>query len=467
MRLSISIKLAVILFTLTLLVLFLTFGLTKLNIEHRAHQRNIAIMQQHLQHMARVVSQHYQRDHRSWQQFDDTALTQLLSRMPNKDARNRFLPPVFPQRAEPPPRFDWEFTLNNTQVIDAQNNRLAGASFNEQATTLSQPIRVQNDTLGYINVWLNGYPFDDHNLLDSLRPLLPILAVSLLLALGISLLIAFMVTRPIKHIAKRLHTLSAGDYSVNDKVTRKDELGALMMDVNHLSATLNHNQQSRHRWFADISHELRTPLTILGGEIDMLKDGIVEFNQEALLSIDQEIQRLRALVDDLYQLALSDAGALRYHFVSFNLTDFITQLVSQYQPRFADAGLRVSVQSLAGVTIKGDEQRLTQLLTNLFENTLKYTDAPGQVHIAITEEKHTVHLTIEDTAPGITTLDPMALLEPLIREDQSRSRHSGGAGLGLAICKNIVDAHQGNIALSHSALGGLKVEITFPVLRKT
>ena len=117
----------------------------------------------------------------------------------------------------------------------------------------------------------------------------------------------------------------------------------------------------------------------------------------------------------------------------------------------------------SGGMILADSQRLDQLLVNLLENSLAYTDSPGRIEIALSSTRNSVVITIEDTPPGVEEDEYEKLFEPLYRHEVSRSRRTAGAGLGLAICRNIVDAHQGTITASRSKLGGLCIQLVFPV----
>jgi two-component system sensor histidine kinase BaeS len=219
---------------------------------------------------------------------------------------------------------------------------------------------------------------------------------------------------------------------------------------------------------ADVSHELRTPLTVLAGEIEALKDGLREFDQTQLDSLDQEVQRLRYLVDDLYELSVSDVGGLRYQFVTVDLADCLQNALDGMRNRAAASGIDLSLEkpepgAVAGAIISADVQRIDQLLHNLLENSLAYTDALGRVTVTLLRTAATAHITIDDTPPGVSESDCEQLFDPLFRQEASRSRRSGGAGLGLAICRNIVDAHGGSIRASPSELGGVSIHIEIPL----
>ncbi|MEO0438811.1 MAG: ATP-binding protein [Pseudomonadota bacterium] len=284
-----------------------------------------------------------------------------------------------------------------------------------------------------------------------------------IIALAMSLVFARTLLKPMRRIAGNIQALSAGDYGVRFTDAPSDELGLIMRDIDTLASRLEKNRESRQRWLMDISHELRTPLTSLAGEVDTVKDGIRPLDKLQIDSIDQEVQRLKKLVDDLYQLSLSDAGGLRYEFSTLELSEFLRQIAKDNESRVSDAGHRLTVSIGEEVSIRADEARLDQLFLNLIGNAVAYTDAPGEIKISLTHTDESALIQIEDSSPGVDSSEFEALFEPLYRNDESRNRRKGGAGLGLAICKNIVEAHQGGIQAKASALGGLKVQVRLPL----
>ncbi len=290
--------------------------------------------------------------------------------------------------------------------------------------------------------------------------------------LGCSLLLAWLLARwlldPIKALSAGSQRLAAGDYRTRIAVTRADELGSLAQDFNRLAEALERSQQARRDWGADIAHELRTPLSILRGEIQALQDGVRPMTAEALASLQAECGRLTALVGDLYQLALSDAGALEYRFVAIDLGAVVMDAADEHRRSLGDAGLTLTIDALPpNMVVRGDELRLAQMLGNLFVNARRYTDAPGAIRIRAARAGQDWKLCIEDSPPGVPTNLLPKLFDRLFRVETSRSRAAGGAGLGLAICRNIVDAHGGRIEAGASTLGGLAITVSLPAAAKS
>ena len=236
-------------------------------------------------------------------------------------------------------------------------------------------------------------------------------------------------------------------------------VGALARDFNQLASALERHREARRQWGADIAHELRTPLSILRGEIQALQDGVRAPTPLALDSLQAECWRLGALIDDLYQLALADAGALDYRFETLDLSALAATALAAQERACADAGLELDRALAPGIAVRGDARRLTQLVDNLLANARRYTDAPGRIRIELTLGDGLILLVVEDSAPGVPAEALPKLFERLYRVEASRSRAAGGAGLGLSICQAIVEAHGGTITAQHSALGGLRIVV--------
>lgn len=290
-----------------------------------------------------------------------------------------------------------------------------------------------------------------------------------LLALLLLWPIANHLLAPIRQLTESMRQLTSGDFSHRLKVNRKDEFGALQRDVNHLAKTLEASQTSRNQWIADISHELRTPLTVLNGSIEAMRDGIRPLTPENLENLHHEVALLQRLIEDLYQLSLSDLGALQYHMQRLDLSRILLQAAAQFEAKAKQKGLQLQLVKLQkNAWVQGDEARLQQLLNNLLQNAIDYTDikqadgSQGQVLLSLYAEQNGWTLCIEDCAPGVTEAELEKLKERFYRAEASRNRRTGGTGLGLAMVSQVVEAHAGKFHITLSDLGGIKVCITLP-----
>lgn len=292
-----------------------------------------------------------------------------------------------------------------------------------------------------------------------------IVALSTLLAALATFLLARGLLAPVKRLVEGTHRLAAGDFTTRVTPTSADELGKLAQDFNQLASTLEKNQQMRRDFMADISHELRTPLAVLRGELEAIQDGVRQFTPESVTSLQAEVGTLTKLVDDLHQLSLSDEGALAYQKTTVDLVPLLEVAGGAFRERFTSRGLTLHYALPDSMTVFGDPDRLMQLFNNLLENSLRYTDSGGGLHISAEQRDKSLFLTFADSAPGVSDEQLQKLFERFYRTEVSRNRASGGSGLGLAICVNIVHAHNGHLHAAHSPFGGVSITVELPLDR--
>jgi len=289
---------------------------------------------------------------------------------------------------------------------------------------------------------------------------LAMLGAALVLGAGL----AHWRTRRVRGIARGAEAQMRGDYEVRLTTEGQDELAALARDFNSLAETLAATRHARQQWIADIAHELRTPLAVLRGEIEALQDGVRPLGREGLGSLAQEVAHLGRLVEDLHLLSLSDLGALSYYREPLDLGELVDETVLVQKRALEAKGIALELHLARGVTVMADETRLAQVFGNLLQNTLRYTDAPGRLVIALRREGGRAVVDWQDSSPGVAEEELPRLTDRLFRVDASRSRAGGGSGLGLAIVKAIVDAHGGTLIARASPLGGLWLELAFPAI---
>jgi two-component system, OmpR family, sensor histidine kinase BaeS len=337
---------------------------------------------------------------------------------------------------------------------------------------IDRPIRVRGEVVALARLRERGRVSDatEGNFLR--KQYLGIFAVSgflLLLALASAWWVARHWARPLQAVQDATARIARGEFDVRVAVNhrdagRSDEIGDLVRDINKMAEGLQRLERARRRWVADISHELRTPLAVLRGEIEALVDGVRPLKPEAILSLRDEVLQLGSLVDDLHLLAMSDLDALPCQFAEFDAVKAVQQIVQRFAARASSVGLTIGIElnGLGVLPVCWDHTRIEQLLGNLLENGLRYTDAPGRILLTVSQTGDQVTIDIDDSAPSVPAEDLPHLFEPLYRADATRSRHRGGSGLGLAICEAIVKSHGGRIEASLSRLGGLRVHIALP-----
>jgi len=284
-------------------------------------------------------------------------------------------------------------------------------------------------------------------------------------AAGLALLMSNTMLRPLRRVGRAISRLASGDHAARLPVESNDEVGQLSTDVNHLAMVLDRNESLRRTLMADLSHELRTPIAILHAELEAVRDGLRTPDAESLRAWLAEVKTLGSLVNDIYELSSTDAGALSYRMQTVDLADIVDCAARAFSERRKRRNISFDYVPFTGeVEILGDDARINQLFNNLFENSVRYTDHGGTLRVACRLTASTARVVIEDSAPGV----PDELLENLFhryfRARPPRTGRRRGSGLGLAICRNIIEAHRGSIRASHSTLGGLRVEIELPRL---
>ncbi len=365
----------------------------------------------------------------------------------------------------PPLASDLTGALFRIALLDKDKKRVTGyPAIGEDA--LVQPVVVNSETVGWLAVTpfqsvteAGGERFQQYQLRTSL-----VMGVfSLLLAMLIAWWIARTLLEPVKRVAAATHRLASGDYGSRVAVASDDEVGQLSRDFNQLAYTLERNEKMRREFMADVSHELRTPLSVLRGELEAIEDGVRSLDQSSMKSLQGEVSMLSKLVDDLYELSLADVGALTYRKAPCLLNDLLENSLAMYRDRFTARQLQVDLElPRQPVELLADASRLQQLFSNLLENAVRYTDVNGTLRISVGVDRDTVRIDFLDSGPGVSADQLPRLFERFYRGESSRNREHGGAGLGLAICRSIANAHDGSLVADHSPYGGLWLILRLP-----
>ncbi|WP_213712607.1 two-component system sensor histidine kinase BaeS [Cedecea lapagei] len=355
-------------------------------------------------------------------------------------------------------------------VVDQNYQVLVGPREKLPPDGMRKPINVNGQDVG----WVIASPIErltrntDINFdRQQRRTSWIIVALSSLLAAAATFLLARGLLAPVKRLVEGTHKLAAGDFSTRVTVGSQDELGRLAQDFNQLASTLEKNHKMRRAYMADISHELRTPLAVLRGELEAIQDGVRQFTPESVTSLQMEVATLTKLVDDLHQLSMSDEGALAYQKKSLDIIALLEVVAGAFRSRFESRGLTIRLALPETATIFGDGDRLMQLFNNLLENSLRYTDSGGQLVIGGKMVNQQFVMSFDDSEPGVSDEQLGQLFDRFYRAEGSRNRASGGSGLGLSICQNIVTAHGGTITASHSRFGGVSITVELPLETET
>lgn len=377
-------------------------------------------------------------------------------------------------RIRPPSPAGSTLTLDPRLLLaDADQRVLIGRVRGDRQVSW-QPVTTDDQVVGYVgHHLLENLPgqLDQAFAVQQRRTFLYAALAMVLLSAPLAVALAGRLVRPLLKVNDAVARIGKGQFEYRVPDERSDEIGDLSRSINTLAFTLEKNLDARRQWLAEISHELRTPVAVLQGEIEAIQDGVAQLDSAAIASLHAETLRLARLIDDLHDLTLSDVGALDYHFERIDLRDVLSARVAAVCSLLEATSLAITVTpshdtSSKPLFVNGDTQRLGQLIDNLLQNSMRYTQAGGEVRIALSQAHGRATMDWSDSAPGVDDEQLGRLFEPLYRADKSRSRGNGGAGLGLAIVQRIIEAHGGTIAASQSSLGGLALHVELPLSRE-
>ena len=264
---------------------------------------------------------------------------------------------------------------------------------------------------------------------------------------------------PVHTLTRAAVALGRGDFSMRVPVKGRDEVGELGRTFNNMASQLEDAEAVRRSMTADVAHELRTPLSNLQGYLEAIKDGLIEPDAETIASLHSQVLHLSHLVEDLRLIAMMEAGALRMDMTSGDLGDIADLTVDSFMPRANERDIALALTRSSDLPeISVDQTRIRQVIANLIENAISYTPEGGRVDVDVTAGPGEVALCVTDTGPGIPGDELEYVFDRLYRVDPSRSHATGGAGLGLTIVRQLVEAHGGTVSAEspvHSDASGV------------
>lgn len=473
---SIRLKLWLTLFVTLVLSLGLLLSLTYFSIKQRFMDYATSQILERLRPLQQAVIVVYE-DKESLSSFIDTPsrwnrLRDRTYRQYLKDQNRRSSAPLGPQQ-------DWseresiEKKLQPNQraffqhlvLYDSKKQLIAGRA-KRGANYVFQEISYKDRKIAFIG-YIKPKAFlrsVDKLFVDQQVKTFALLSVLMIFA---ALLVTLFVSRwlvvPLSMLSRNAKRVAGGDFSVRMNFRTDDELGKLCQNFDDMTQSLEKNEITRKQWVADISHEMRTPLSVLKAQIEAMEDGIRKPTNENFQLLRRKVDSLSFIIDDLYELSLADLGALQLQKEAMDITLALTEVVDDFREKLTHKELRLVTDFPAvPVVINADKKRIKQLITNLVENSYRYTDTAGEIKIKLANDEQQATLSIEDSAPGVPEDAIAHIFDRLYRVEGSRNRDTGGAGLGLSICRGIVESHDGSIEAEKSALGGLKQIISFP-----
>ena len=347
-------------------------------------------------------------------------------------------------------------------LYDANRQFVVGEPTDEEISY--RPIMVNNEVVGYLGlkpVLEQDDALSINFFSKQTRYLLLVYALTFIASLIAALLLATYFKKPIQRLLMGTRELTKGNYQYQVAVNRNDELGDLSNELNELAVILDQHETSRRQWVADTSHELKTPLAVLQAQIEAMQDGIRKPTPEHFASMLNQVSSLKKLTKDLADLAQAEAQQLNCYLTTINPWDVIVQEVESFKPKFEKAQLKITASG-DGSTLQLDIDRFKQIMVNLLGNSIRYTEAGGEVHVHTEQDDQQWTVYVDDSPFGLTDEQLARLGERFYRVDDSRTRATGGTGLGLALSVKIARALGGELSFDHSPLGGLRCKLTFP-----
>ncbi|GJL77748.1 MAG: two-component sensor histidine kinase [Nitrospinaceae bacterium] len=362
-----------------------------------------------------------------------------------------------------------KFPLTQLAYSDALKGQTTYETFNidgiHPIRVITQPVLRGKDLVNLVQVGTS---------LESVRETLKNLKIFLLTAVPLVLLAAtlfgrFIARRALKPVSRIIQTArdvgGGADLSKRIPVPElQDEIGQLARTFNDMMDRLESSFSQIRQFSSDASHELRTPLTVLQGQNELIlnKERQAKEYQEVISSNLEEINYMSKVLEDLFVLSRSDENQVQLECKPINLREVIDEVFNHAQALANDKNITITVAFLEPVEINGDPVRLRQMVWNILHNAIKYTQPGGQIKISLEDQEDSAFLTIQDTGLGIPEEDLPHIFNRFFRVDKARSRQEGGSGLGLSICKHIVEAHKGHIEVESKVGAGTKFKIRLP-----
>jgi signal transduction histidine kinase len=362
----------------------------------------------------------------------------------------------------------------NSLVVDAQGRIVLdnghvdtsriGSIYTPTKSEFDIPILLDNrEQVGSLIVNPSFLPAQG---LIALSWLMPVGFLSLVMAIPtilIGLLLMRRFVTPLAEVIAAARKVAAGDLSTRVSVSGPDDLRALSDSFNHMAKALELSDRERRDLLADIAHELRTPLTVIRGRLEGVVDGVYPLDEKQIVPALEETYLLERLVEDLRLLTLAETRQLQFEPRNVSLGELAGHAIGLFAAEADEKNIGLRLENRAPqAQVHVDPQRTEQVIGNLIGNALRYVPKDGEIWLVVEQSEGTVSLQVNDNGPGVPAGDLPHLFERFWRGEKSRSRASGGVGLGLAITRQLVEAQGGSITAENLPDGGLQVSISFP-----
>lgn len=327
---------------------------------------------------------------------------------------------------------------------------------------------LDNEIIGNIKIGSYGLLYYMDNDVDFLKEINKVITsigiVMVLITIFIAILISNNISKPVEVVSNMANLIGDGDYDNKiDYDSNIVEIDVLIKSINNLSSKLEEQENLRKRLTTDISHELRTPLTSIQTHLEAMIDGIWEPDTERLNSVNEEVIRLTNLVNQLQNLAKFDSEKSKLNLAKVNVKNLIMNVVYNNQGKALEKNINIECD-LESIDSYLDKDKISQVIVNLLSNAIRYTNNGGKIFISSYKENNNLKIQFKDNGIGIPKENIKYIFERFYRVDESRSKNTGGIGVGLTIVKSIIDLHQGTIEVRSELNKGSEFIVILPNL---
>lgn len=327
-------------------------------------------------------------------------------------------------------------------------------------------LKVNSNVIGMVSVGYYGpFYYTDRDLyfINTINGLIIIAGVvSILFALGLGVIMSRQISQPISRVIDKAHMIAQGFYGSRIvERSKTKEIRRLVDTVNNLAETLHKQEVQSKQTSMDIAHELRTPLTTMQGNLEAVMDGVMVMDEDRVKVLYEQIMRINRLVDDLAELARFESQNYVLDRTRFDLSRLIENTIIHLRNDFITENKSLNYEG-DSLFITADRDRISQVLLNLLSNALKFTLPGDSVSVILKESKHSAQIKVKDNGIGISDADLVHIFERFYRSEKSRSRKTGGAGIGLTIVRSIILAHAGSIKVNSKLNEGTEFNISLP-----
>ncbi len=363
-------------------------------------------------------------------------------------------------------------TNNSSIVIADSNGTSLGQKLPKMTRTTEAVVDINGETVGKVILGMNPPPgmmsLEQQFFKSVINATVSACLIAAILAVSLALYFSRRISIPLVSLTEAAKRLEGKNYQYRLNVFSGDEIGTLSKAFNAMADAIEKNEQIRNHLIADVAHELRTPITIIRGNLESIQAGVLEPSQEVIVSLHDELLRLSRLISDLQEISLAESGKLLLNYKKVNANNLCKKVVNNFRESASEKEIEINVNFPENeIILEMDEDRIIQVLSNILSNAIRHTPFSKRIDVSLTErEENQICFSVADSGNGIKSEDIPYIFERFYRGNKSRNRADGGIGLGLAIAKSMVEAHEGKIQVYCPPSGGSVFIVFLPKYRE-